>query len=150
MRNVLYKRCRENQNTHFMISNFFSENRTIYEIIPKNMAKIEAPQMTWQYGEYALHAVYVTRKLPVLLKGKKGTQLFQKRAKFFHAGMKAKRDEGGGRILLGDNTGSGAVILRPIRLECAGVWVSIGLPGTFMYGWPYVDPIPTCSAPAET
>ena len=38
-----------------MFNNFFSENRAVYEIIPKNMVEPEKPQMT-QYGEYALHA----------------------------------------------------------------------------------------------
>jgi hypothetical protein len=37
MRNVSKKRCRENQNTHFMLSNLFSENRAVYEIMSKNM-----------------------------------------------------------------------------------------------------------------
>jgi hypothetical protein len=32
MRNVPDKNCGENQNTHFAISNFFFENRTVYEI----------------------------------------------------------------------------------------------------------------------
>jgi hypothetical protein len=37
---------------------------------------------------------------------------------FFPAAAKPQRDQGGGRILLGDNTGVGAVMLRPIRLNC--------------------------------
>ena len=37
MRNVSDKSCRENQNTHFMFSNFFSQNCTVYEILWKNM-----------------------------------------------------------------------------------------------------------------
>jgi hypothetical protein len=54
MRNVLDKRGRENQNTHFMFNNFFfSENRTVCEIVSKNMAET---QMTSQYDAYALHA----------------------------------------------------------------------------------------------
>jgi hypothetical protein len=32
-------------------------------------------------------------------------------------GIKAQRDEGGGRILLGDNTGFEVVMLRPFRLR---------------------------------
>jgi hypothetical protein len=56
MRNVLDKRYRENQNTHFMFNNFFfSENRTVYDIMSKNMVEPEGPQMTSQYGAYALH-----------------------------------------------------------------------------------------------
>jgi len=36
---------------------------------------------------------------------------------FFLARIKAPRDEGGGRMLLGDNTGAGDVVLRPIRFQ---------------------------------
>jgi hypothetical protein len=39
-----------------MFSNFFSEEFTVYEIIPKNMVKTEGKQMTSQCGSYALHA----------------------------------------------------------------------------------------------
>jgi hypothetical protein len=35
MRNVSDKTCRENQNTHFMISIFFSEKRAVYGICGK-------------------------------------------------------------------------------------------------------------------
>ena len=42
---------------------------------------------------------------------------------------KAQRDKGGGRTLLGDGTDGGvAVILRPIRLQCAGAWITAGCP----------------------
>jgi hypothetical protein len=59
MRNVLDKRCRENQYTHFTFSNFFffSENRTVYEgMSKKKVVETEGPQMTSQYGAYALRA----------------------------------------------------------------------------------------------
>jgi hypothetical protein len=46
---------------------------------------------------------------------------FESRAEFFLAVMTAQRQEGSGRILLGDNTGSGAAMLRPNRFQCAGV-----------------------------
>ena len=46
---------------------------------------------------------------------------------FILAGMKTQWGEGGGRILLGDNAGVVAVMLRPIRLHCVGVWISSGL-----------------------
>jgi len=36
--------------------------------------------------------------------------------------LKAQRDKRGGRILLGDNTGGGTVVLRLIRLQ----WVGFG------------------------
>jgi hypothetical protein len=38
-----------------------------------------------------------------------------------------KRDEIGGRILLGDYKGGVPVVLRPIRIQRAGLWVSTGL-----------------------
>jgi hypothetical protein len=35
---------------------FFFENRTVYEIMSKNTVETEGPQMTSQYGAYALRA----------------------------------------------------------------------------------------------
>ena len=55
MRNGLDTSCRENQNIHFMFSNF-SENRAVYEIMSKNVVEPEGAQMTSQYGAYAFHA----------------------------------------------------------------------------------------------
>ena len=40
------KVVRENQNTHFMFNNFFSENRSVYEIMSKIVLEVEEPQMT--------------------------------------------------------------------------------------------------------
>ena len=47
MRNAADKRCGGNQNTHFMLNNFFfpPENRAVYEMW-KNTAGRGAPQMT--------------------------------------------------------------------------------------------------------
>jgi hypothetical protein len=56
MKNVLDKSCRENENTHFMFNNLFPENRTVYEIMSKNVVETEGPRMTSQYGAYALRA----------------------------------------------------------------------------------------------
>jgi hypothetical protein len=56
MRNILDNSCRENQNTHFTFNNFFSENLTVYRIMSKNVVETEGPQMTSQYGAYALQA----------------------------------------------------------------------------------------------
>jgi len=54
-----------------------------------------------------------------------------------------KGDKTDARILLGDNTGGGAVMLRPIRFQCAGVWISAGLAcmyiTTFKPGHPIFD-----------
>ena len=45
MRYVGDKSCTENQNTHFVFSNFF-ENHTVYEIMWKNIVERSKPQMT--------------------------------------------------------------------------------------------------------
>ena len=56
MRNVLDESCRETQNTHFTFNNFFPENRTVYEITPKNVGETEGPQMTSQHVAHELRA----------------------------------------------------------------------------------------------
>jgi quinol-cytochrome oxidoreductase complex cytochrome b subunit len=58
--------------------------------------------------------------------------------------MKAQWDEGSGRILLGDNTGGGAVMLQPIRFQCVGVCFSLGLFSVCMYRWPYIYSASPC------
>jgi len=45
MRNISEKSCRENQNTHFMFSNFFYENHAVYELMWKNIVELGRPQM---------------------------------------------------------------------------------------------------------
>ena len=41
------KSCREDQNTHFVSSNFFfSKNRAVYEVMWKNTVLPDRPQMT--------------------------------------------------------------------------------------------------------
>jgi hypothetical protein len=43
MRNAPNEACKENQNAYFMFNNFFfSENRTVYKIMWKNVAEREA------------------------------------------------------------------------------------------------------------
>ena len=46
MRNVSDKSCTENRNTHFVLSNFFFENRAVYEIMWKYFAEWGWSQMT--------------------------------------------------------------------------------------------------------
>jgi len=60
-----------------------------------------------------------------ILKKKKSEMLTVSRRvhKLSLGGMKTQWDEGGGRILLGDNTGGEAVSLRPISFQCEGVWI---------------------------
>lgn len=54
---------------------------------------------------------------------------FERRAKFFVEGMKVECDGGGGwmGLLLDGNAGGGRVVLRPLRLQCVGVWISTGI-----------------------
>jgi hypothetical protein len=56
MRNVVDESRREYQSTHSVFNNSFSENRAVYEIMSKNVVDTEGPQMTSQYGAYALRA----------------------------------------------------------------------------------------------
>ena len=46
MRNASHISCRENQNTHFVFSNFFLENRAVYQIMWKNIVERGRPQTT--------------------------------------------------------------------------------------------------------
>jgi hypothetical protein len=51
----------------------------------------------------------------------------------FSCGNKAQRRACGGGILLGDNIGGGAVMLRPFRSQCVRVWISTELPCVCVY-----------------
>jgi hypothetical protein len=46
MRSVSDERCRENQNTRFVLNSFVFENLAVYEIIWKNILEPDRPQMT--------------------------------------------------------------------------------------------------------
>jgi hypothetical protein len=46
MRNVSDKSCRENQNTHFMLNDFFSKNSAMCEKMRQNIAEPDRLQMT--------------------------------------------------------------------------------------------------------
>jgi len=46
MRNVLHKSCTENQSTHLIFNNFFSEDPSIYKITQINILQPYRPQMT--------------------------------------------------------------------------------------------------------
>jgi hypothetical protein len=74
----------------------------------------------------------------------KKTAFFETRAVLLLLGMKAKWDEVGARILLGDNTGGEAVMLWLTRFKCVGVWISTGLlcTCTYAHGWPYIYWVP--------
>jgi len=57
IRTVSHKSGTENQNTHFVFSNFFFENRTVYEIMLKIIGKGAGHR--WQYGACALRSGYL-------------------------------------------------------------------------------------------
>ena len=57
MRNISDKRCRENQNIHFVFNNFIFENRAVYEICGKNIVERGRPHTL--NGTGALHAGYL-------------------------------------------------------------------------------------------
>jgi len=46
MKNDSDRICRENQNPHLTLNNFFSANHTVYEIMYKNTVQPDRPQMT--------------------------------------------------------------------------------------------------------
>ena len=50
-------------------------------------------------------------------KVKNWNKIFKMREGFFLAGMEALWGKGGGTVLLGDNTGRGAAMPRPIRFQ---------------------------------
>jgi len=54
MRKFSKKICMEKQNTHFMFSNFFFDNLTIFEVIRKKL--YSRTGHGWQYGACALRA----------------------------------------------------------------------------------------------
>jgi hypothetical protein len=55
-------------------------------------------------------------------------KLLKRATNFSFTGINGKWDEVDGRILLGDNSGAGAVFLRPIMFHFAGVLTSTGVP----------------------
>ena len=58
MRNVSDEICREYQNTHFIFSNFFFENRVVYEIMWQNIVEPVMPQLT-RWRMHVCRVVYL-------------------------------------------------------------------------------------------
>jgi hypothetical protein len=65
----------------------------------------------------------------------------------FLQGMKAQKDEGNGRILLGDNTGGGAVMLRSIKFRVLEVGFQLG---SLAYIYTYMHPFTTAAGSCGT
>jgi hypothetical protein len=55
-----------------------------------------------------------------------------KHVEFLLAGIKAHVHENYVRILLGDNTGGGVVILLAITFRSVGIWIVTGLPSIYI------------------
>jgi len=68
-KNVSYESCRENQTSHFMLSNFF-ENPAIYEIMWKNIVELGRPQMTIWHMRFACWIPEVTNTRSDYVRGK--------------------------------------------------------------------------------
>jgi len=50
-------------------------------------------------------------------------------------------------MLLGDNTSGETAELQSIMFQCVGVWISNGLPCTYIgtHNFPFVRPVPNCA-----
>jgi hypothetical protein len=70
---------------------------------------------------------------------------FPKHAELLFAGMQANADECCVRILLGDNTGGGVVMLRPLSSSVSEFVFKLNFLVCCMHIWPYVYSIPTCA-----
>jgi hypothetical protein len=57
MRNVWDKCCRENQNAHFVLNNFYRKSRRLWDNVEKY--GIGQTGRIWQYGACALHVGYL-------------------------------------------------------------------------------------------
>ena len=59
MRNVSDKSCRENQNTHFVFSNFFSSKKSVVFTRRNGKYREIRAGLRRQHGAFVLHAVFV-------------------------------------------------------------------------------------------
>lgn len=71
------------------------------------------------------------------------SNIFQMCAKFSLGSTKARWDEGGRIILLGDNTGGKVIVPLSVRFQHGRVQNSTGLPYVNIYTWPCVHTILT-------
>jgi hypothetical protein len=71
-----------------MFNTFFPENRTVYEIMSKNAVETEVPQMTPQYGAYALRAGLARLYARMLMHTptRPGTHMYARTRKQAHTG----------------------------------------------------------------
>jgi hypothetical protein len=81
-------------------------------------------------------------KVAQFLTSQKMNKMFEVLSVIFLAEIKTQWGEGDGRILLGDNTGGGVVMLRSIRFQCDRVCISTRLPSVYEYTVDHVCAVP--------
>jgi len=85
-----------------------------------------------------------SKRLKKKVKQTEINKIFKRGTKLFVVGMKAQWDEGGRRILLGNDISDWAVMLRPLKFQCDGVLISAGPAALYVYSsWPHVHSVPT-------
>jgi hypothetical protein len=104
---------------------------------------VHRPSPTYIISSYAISELRSLKKVKT-----KNEITFMNWAEFSRAGRKAQWDEGGGRILLGDNIDGGEVMLLSIIFQYVGVWIATGLlcvfSGTYICSWLCVHSVSTC------
>jgi hypothetical protein len=67
------------------------------------------------------------------------------RVERFLPGIKAQWEEDGGSVLLGDNRGGWAPVLRPIRFQYVQIRISARVPCIYVHSWPCACSVPICA-----
>jgi len=91
---------------------------------------IPVRNVSFQYRHSLTYTVssYVLPNLTQFEKAKNwNNNDFEMCTKSFSLAMKVEWDEGGGRILLDNSTGSRAFMLQLVRFQFVGMWISAGL-----------------------
>ena len=96
---------------------------------------IQRCPQTYTFSSYAISDLHSFKEVKTL----------EISVEFFLVGIKVQSDKGGGRILLGDNTGGRVVMLQLIRFHYVGVWMPAGQPCIYTYNLPYVYSVLTCT-----
>ena len=92
---------------------------------------IQRCPQTYTFSSYAISDLHSFKEVKTL----------EISVEFFLVGIKVQSDKGGGRILLGYNTGGRVVMLQLIRFHYVGIWMPTGQP----YNLPYVYSVLTCT-----
>jgi hypothetical protein len=100
----------------------YNASCTFHLMIPvRNVSFHYRHSLTYTISGYALPDVTQFEKV------KNWNNIFEMCARFFLVELKVEWDEGGGWILLENNTSSRAVMLQLVMFLCVGMWISAGL-----------------------